>query len=134
MKKINVENKTKEFISILNTHFERRVNLSCLKFISMFVFALCEVQTVGFKKLANVFDSKAQVESSLRYVQCFIARFILDSNLVVKLIFGLLPQKENLKLSIDRTNWKFERTDINIFMHGVTYIRNDFPITIFNVR
>ena len=101
MKKINVENKSKEFISILNTHFEGKVNLSRLKFICMFVFALCKVQTVGFEKLANAFDSKAQAESSLRRVQRFIAKFLLDSDLVAKLIFGLLPHKENLKLSID---------------------------------
>lgn len=128
MKKINVENKSKEFISILNIHFEGKINLSRLKFISMFVFALCKVQTVGFEKLANAFDSKAHAESCLRRVQRFIAQFLLDSDLVAKLIFGLLPQKENLRLSIDRTNWKFGKTDINIFMLGVTYKGVAFPL------
>jgi hypothetical protein len=128
MEKINVENKSKEFISILNTHFQGKVNLSRLKLISMFVFALCKVQTVGFEKLANAFDSSAQADSSLRRVQRFIANFALDSGLVAKLIFGLLPQKENLKLTIDRTNWKFGRTDINIFMLGVTYKGVAFPL------
>ena len=60
MERINGKNKSKEFISILNTHFEGKVNLSRLKFISMFVFALCKVQAVGFEKFANAFDSKAQ--------------------------------------------------------------------------
>jgi hypothetical protein len=32
-----------------------------------------------------------------------------------------LPEKENLKLSIDRTNLKFGKTDINIFMLEITY-------------
>jgi hypothetical protein len=128
MSKINVESKSKEFISILNTHFEGKLNLSRLKFISMFVFALCKVQTVGFEKLANAFDNKALPESSLRRIQRFIANFVLESDLVAKLIFGLLPQKENLKLSIDRTNWKFGKTDINIFMLGVTYKGVAFPL------
>lgn len=57
----------------------------------------------------------------MRRVQRFIANFALDSDLVAKLIFRLLPEKENLKFSIDRTNWKFGKTDINIFMLGVTY-------------
>jgi hypothetical protein len=112
----------------LNTHFEGKVNLSRLKFISIFVFALCKVQTVGFEKLANAFDSKAKAESSLRHVQRFITKFLLDSDLVAKLIFGLLPKKKNLKLSINRTNWKFGRTDINIFMLGVTYKGVAFPL------
>jgi hypothetical protein len=88
----------------------------------MFVTALCKVQTIGFEKLANAFDSEVQAASNLRRIQLFIARYVLDSDLVAKLIFALLPDKENLKLSIDRTNWKFGQTDINIcFMLGVVY-------------
>ena len=94
----------------------------------MFVFALCKVQTVGFEKMANAFDSSEQAASSLRRVQRFIANFALDSDLVAKLIFRLLPEKENLKLSIDRTNWKFGKTNINIFMLGVTYHGVAFPL------
>lgn len=128
MKKINVESKSKEFISILNIHFQGKVNLSRLKLISMFIISLCKVQTVGFEKLANAFDSEALSSSSLRRIQRFIAHYILDSDLVARLIFGLLPKKENLKLSIDRTNWKFGKTDINIFMLGVTYKGVAFPL------
>jgi len=94
----------------------------------MFVTALCKVQTVGFEKLANAFDSEAQTASSLRRIQRFIARYVLDSGLVAKLIFSLLPNKENLKLSIDRTNWKFGQIDINIFMLGVVYKGVAFPL------
>ncbi len=128
MEKINVESKSREFISILDTHFQGKVNLSRLKLIAMFVFALCKVQTVGFEKLANAFDSEALAASSLRRIQRFIALYVLDSDLIAKLIFGLLPNKENLKLSIDRTNWKFGQTNINIFMLGVTYKGVAFPL------
>ncbi len=128
MKNTNVENKDREFISILDTHFQGKVNLSRLKLIAMFVFALCKVQTVGFEKLANAFDSGALAASSLRRIQRFIATYILDSDIVAKLIFGLLPNKEGLKLSIDRTNWKFGQTNINIFMLGITYKGVAFPL------
>lgn len=128
MKKTNVNNKSKEFISILNTHFEGTINLSRLKLIAMFVLALCKIQNVGFEKLANAFDSEALAISSLRRIQRFIAHYALDSDLIAKLIFNLLPNKDNLKLSIDRTNWKFGKTDINIFMLGVTYKGVAFPL------
>ena len=128
MKNINVESKSKEFAAILNTNFKGKVNLSRLKLMSMFVMALCKVQTVGFEKLSNAFDSKAKASSSLRRIQRFIAEFVLDSDLIAKLIFGLLPEKNQLKLSIDRTNWKFGQTDINIFMLGVTYQGVAFPL------
>jgi hypothetical protein len=116
MEKINVESKSKEFISIMNDQFQGKINLARLKLISMFVIALCKVQTVGLEKLANAFDTRVMAASSLRRIQRFIATYALDSDLIAKLIFGLLPEKKNLKLSIDRTNWKFGQTDINIFM------------------
>lgn len=128
MENINVESKNREFISILDTHFQGKINLSRLKLITMFVFALCKVQTVGFEKLANAFDSEALAASSLRRIQRFIATYVLDSDLIAKLIFSLLPNKEGLKLSIDRTNWRFGQTDINIFMLGVTYKGVAFPL------
>jgi len=128
MKKTNVESKSREFISILDTHFQGKVNRARLKLRAMFIIALCKVQTVGFDKLVNAFDSKALATSSLRRIQRFIGQYTLDSNLIAKLIFCLLPQKENLKLSIDRTNWKFGQTDINIFMLGVTYKGVAFPL------
>ena len=128
MEKTNVERKSREFVSILNAHFQGKINLSRLKLIAMFVFALCKVQTVGFEKLANAFDSEATAGSSLRRIQRFIAQYVLDSDLIAKLIFGLLPQRGNLKLSIDRTNWKFGQTDINIFMLAVTYKGVAFPL------
>lgn len=128
MMKINVRSQNTELISILNMQFQGKLNLARVKLIAMFVSSLCKVQTVGFEKLANVFDSHSQAASSLRRIQRFIANFPLCSDLIAKLIFGLLPDKENLRLSIDRTNWKFGQTDINIFMLGVTYKGVAFPL------
>jgi hypothetical protein len=39
-----------------------------------------------------------------------------------------LPERDKVKLSIDRTNWKFGQTDINIFMLGVVYHGVAFPL------
>ncbi len=128
MKRINVECKDTKLISILNTQFKGKINLARVKLIAMFVCALCKVQTVNFEKLANAFDAKAKAASSLRRIQRFIAGFSLNSDLIAKIIFNLLPQKENLELSIDRTNWKFGSTNINIFMLGICYQGVAFPL------
>jgi hypothetical protein len=45
----------------------------------------------------------------------------LSMILVAKLIFSLLPEKTGLVLSMDRTNWKFGKSNINILMLGVSY-------------
>jgi len=80
----------------------------------MFIASLCKVQTVNFDKLTKAFDADAKAESSLKSIQRFIAAFVLDSNLTARLVFSLLPDKEYLALSIDRTNCKFGKTNINI--------------------
>lgn len=129
MKKTSIKNKNSDLISILSTHFKNNLKLARIKkFISMFIIALCKPQTVNFGKLSRVFDSFASTDSSLRRIQRFMAQFSLDSNLIARMIFSLLPDKENLTLSIDRTNWKFGKKDINIFMLGVVYQGVAFPL------
>lgn len=128
MKKTNILHENSDLISILNTHFEGLLNLARVKFISMFIIALCKVQTVNFDKLSKAFDTTAHASSSLRRIQRFIAKFSFDPDIVAKLIFSLLPSKEGLILSIDRTNWKFGSVDINIFMLGIVYHGVAFPL------
>ena len=128
MEKTNVTSKITDLFPILDTHFKGKINRSRLKLMSMFVIALCKVQTVGFEKLSKAFDSEALPSSSLRRIQRFIADFILDADLIAKMIFSLLPEKENLSLCIDRTNWKLGQADINILMLGITYQGVAFPL------
>lgn len=44
------------------------------------------------------------------------------------MIFSLLPEKENLNLYIDRTNWKLGQADTNILMLEITYQVVAFPL------
>ena len=128
MKKTNAITKNSELTSVLNTHLQGKINLARVKLISHFIIALCKVQTVTFEKLSNAFDSRTNSDSSLRRIQRFIASYSLDSNLIACLIFSLLPEQEKLILSIDKTNWKFGQTNINIFMLGVVYKGVAFPL------
>ena len=128
MKNTNVSSKSNDLISALETHFEKKINLARLKFISSVIIALIKVRTVTFESLARAFDSESEVDSSLRRIQRFMANYSLDSDLIAKLIFNLLPEQKQLTLSIDRTNWKFGKKDINIFMLGVVYQGVAFPL------
>lgn len=128
MKNTNVSSKDSDLISSIETHFQGKVNLARVKFISFFVIALTKVRTVNFESLARAFDTEATVNSNLRRIQRFIANYNLEPNIIARLIFALLPIKTNLILSIDRTNWKFGKTDINIFMLGVVYQGVAFPL------
>lgn len=128
MKKTNTSAKSNELNSVLSSHFQGKINLARLKLISHFIIALCKVQTVTFEKLANAFESSADSKSSLRRIQRFIAAYTLDADIIARFIFNLLPKKDKLILSIDRTNWKFGQTNINIFMLGIVYKGVAFPL------
>jgi len=130
MKKTNAITKNSEF------HFQGKINLARIKLMALFISSLSKVQSVTFNKLATAFDATAQSGSSLRRIQRFIASYPLQADLIAKLIFGLLPKQDKVKLTIDRTNWKFGQTDINIFMLGVVYQGVAFPLlfTMLNKR
>lgn len=92
------------------------------------ISALCKVQTVGFEKLATAFDSNASTSSSLRRIQRFMAEYLLDTDLIARLIFRLLPHKPPFRLAMDRTNWKFGQQNINILVIAVVYHGVAFPL------
>ena len=48
--------------------------------------------------------------------------------LVSKLIYKILPEASKRVLVLDRTNWKFGKTNINILMPGVSYKNVAFPL------
>jgi len=119
-------------ISILNETliqiFGESLNLARIKFIGLFITALCSAQTVCFERLAVCFDHKAKVNSSLRRIQRFFSEFDLDTDIIAKLVFKLLPHKPPYRLAMDRTNWKFGSSNINILVVAIVYEGVAFPV------
>ena len=129
-KAIKVENKGKQLISILSQTLAGKMNLARIKFFGMFICSLCKVQTVCFEKLALAFESGAQASSSLRRIQRFMADYALDTDLIAQLIFKMLPHNPPYRLAMDRTNWKFGETNINVLTLTIVYQGVAFPILI----
>ncbi len=120
------EAKYSELVSIF--HEQSGWNLARVKFFVLMISALCKVQTVGFEKLATAFDSRASTSSSLRRIQRFIANYLLDRDVIARLIFRLLPHKPPYRLAMDRTNWKFGQQNINVLVIAVVYQGVAFPL------
>jgi hypothetical protein len=120
------DNKYSELIELFKeTTNWHRARVKCTVSI---ICAMCKLQTVSFVKLAQGFEGEACYESSHRRIQRFFAEFIIDRTLVARLIFSLLPSKPPYRLSLDRTNWKYGNTDINILMLSVCYKGVAIPI------
>lgn len=126
--KTSINYKDSALISALQSHFKEELNQARVKFIGLFIVALCKVKTINYDKIASGFDVKADKNSSYRRIQRFMSEFDFTLEIVSKLIFSLLPEKTDLSLVIDRTNWKFGAKNINILMLGVSYKNIAFPL------
>ena len=107
---------------------ELPINAARIKFIVLLMTALIKVQSVNFERLAQGFDNPVGLSSSLRRIQRFFASFSLESDLIARLLFKLIPFEGPYRLTLDRTNWKFGQTNINILVLGVIYQGVAFPL------
>ena len=130
--KINHDCKNNELSDTLSAFLAKNINLAHIKLISLFIVALCKAKTVCFSLLSTVFDSPAKSSSCLRRIQRFFAEFDLDRDLITRVIFRLLPIQGPFCLAIDRTNWQFGSTDINVFMLAVVHDGVAYPL-LFNM-
>lgn len=103
-------------------------NLARVRFLAAFICSLCKLQTVCYVKLAQDLSGTAKFESNLRRIQRFFAGFIVDGDLIAKIVFSMLPTQPPYRLSLDRTNWKFGSMDINILMISVCYDGVGIPL------
>ncbi len=96
--------------------------------MALLVRALVLVQTVSLYKLATAFEGSSDHSTHHRRIQGFISSDALSLDAITKFIFCLLPIKEHLVLSMDRTNWKLGKFNINALMISVTYKGVAFPL------
>jgi hypothetical protein len=95
-----------------------------IKFIARFVSALLKTGTSNLVKIANLFDSEAEPNSVYRQVQGFLK----NENEVSINFLKLLKLNGKLKILIDRTEWKFGSTRINILTLSVAYKNAAIPV------
>ena len=107
---------------------ELRLNAARIKCMVLLMIALIKVQSVNFDRLAEDFGNDVELSSNLRRIQRFFASFYLPSDLISQLLFKLLPFEGPYRLSLDRTNRKFGKCNINILVLSVIYKGVALPI------
>ena len=100
---LKVECKSTQLISILSANLSGKMNLARIKFLGLYICALCKVQTVCYEKLATGIETAVKSGSSLRRIQRFMADYALDTDLIALLIYKKLPHKPPYRLTMDRT-------------------------------
>ena len=51
-----------------------------------------------------------------------MANYVLDTDLIARIIFKILPHQPPYRLAMDRTNWKFGETNINVLTLAIVYL------------
>jgi hypothetical protein len=57
-----------------------------------------------------------------------MAKYVLDTDLIALIIFKMLPHQSPYRLAMDRTNWTFGETNINVLTLAIVYQGVTFPI------
>jgi len=123
---IKVKTKNSELFELLKA--TTKWNKARIKCLLAIVNSMIKLQTVSYVKLAQGFEGSAEHDSNLRRIQRFFACFVFDPLIFTRLIFSLLPTEPPYRLSMDRTNWQFGNTDINILMLSVCYKGVSIPL------
>ena len=97
--------------------------------LSLFIVALLKVRTVSLTKIAVAMPGKAWTDSKYKRLQRFFAGFDMCMESIAKLIVRfLLIRDEKQDLSMDRTNWKSGKLNINPLVLGIVHMGCAFLI------
>lgn len=82
-------------------------NKARVNFAARFVIALIKMCSVNFTQIALALNSNVATSSNYRRLQRFFNGFTFDQLSLTRLLLALLPQREHLILTMDRTMWRF---------------------------
>lgn len=102
-----------------------KARVNCL---TQILQALLQNRTVNLTQIAAGFQTDAKEESCYRRVRRFFTLFSFDLSAIVSIVVKLFPLEGKWLLILDRTNWKWGKTPINILMLSIAYKGIGLPI------
>ena len=111
----------------LNGYFGwNKARMTC--FVSMLV-ALLVTRATNLNKIACSLASNATQSSRYRRLQRFFAKFMIDYDQIAGFIFQLFFVADGRwYLAVDRTNWQWGKSDINILTLAIIFKGTAIPI------
>lgn len=100
-----------------------------LNMMSKLVLAVLKMCTVNFAQLALVVNPSVKVDSNFKRIQRFVKGYSFCTRCFIQLAWSLYgTQGDWIALSMDRTNWKFGRANINILIIGISWRGTAIPL------
>lgn len=119
--------KISELGNILGEVFAWNKNrIDCL---SKMLVSMMIVRTVNLREIATAFSSPTNEDSRYKRLKRFFAHFKLDYVVLARWLFSLFfSSDDKIYISLDRTNWYWGKSKINVFMLSITYEGIAIPI------
>jgi len=92
-----------------------------VELLSLLVFALLKAKDVRHAELAERFPGSAQTSSVILRIERFFDRHPLCPADVARVVLTLLPSTRPREFILDRTNWKYGQTDVNVLLLAVLW-------------
>ncbi|MCK5354418.1 MAG: IS4 family transposase [Methyloprofundus sp.] len=117
----------KELIEVLSRHLTwNKARLAC--FVGL-LLALLLLKHTNLTQLALAFNGSATTESKYRRFQRFFQEVYFDYDAIARLIMEMFDfYRTEYYLTLDRTNWKWGKKNINILTLAVVYKGVAIPI------
>ena len=112
----------------LQDHF--RIDRRRLEFIARFIIALLQVCTFNSTILSTALSSN-KLESNTRRIKRFL-QYDLPQTYIAQFVLAFVGE-EKFVLTMDRTNWKFGKLNINFLVVGIAFKGIALPIAWVNL-
>lgn len=97
-------------------------------FMARFVMAVIVVRGVTLSAVASALNPRVLPESNEKRVKRFFSEVELEGKSFATLMLALLPVKDKLVVTLDRTTWELGSVCVNILLLGVAYKGLAFPL------
>ena len=103
-------------VNNLLSQFQIVSNLSRKKLLYSLILSMLLSRKVQFCELAVHLNDEASIKSNEVRIQNFFRLASLDYDQIALLLFFFLPSKGKINLCLDRTEWDFGKSQVNILM------------------
>jgi len=97
------------------------------EFLCSMLEGIIKSRSVIFSEISDKIESPSKVESVERRIQSFFKDVLIDYNQLMVFFLSFVPH-EKLTLSIDRTEWDFGKTQINVLCVVVSIGKMAVPL------
>lgn len=117
-------------VILLKTLFGKHLNWhgSRITFLSLFIISMLQERTVNLAQISNGFATKGKKSGKVRRTEDFFRKFEINYDDIARLLSSFIDNISKWTLTMDRTNWKIGKVNINILYLAVAYKSIAIPL------